>query len=137
MPACNCRLAIQNNALPAACWHNGGSLLPGMRAAACRDVIYITPRPRRRAYDESMRKCFTTGEVIAETGIYQVIHETHRLPREVILLKDERFPRCARCKGAVAFELINADPSVFLYQPLRIFELPVLEEKKAAAGEGK
>jgi hypothetical protein len=75
-----------------------------------------------------------TGDLIPQTGIYRVNHKAHRLPREVILLRSGRFPRCARCGAPVIFELINANPSVFFYQPFRIYELPVLEDGDGSAG---
>lgn len=80
---------------------------------------------------------FHSDEIIAETGVYQVIHKEHRLPLEVILLQDAKFPRCAKCEEPVIFELVTADPAVFLYQPLRVFALPVLEPRKAATDEGQ
>jgi hypothetical protein len=76
---------------------------------------------------------FRTGERIARSGIYQVIH---RLPHEVTLVKDQIFPRCAKCDGEVRFRLVRGAklPEVeneFSTQ-IYLYELPVLDD----AGEG-
>lgn len=57
-----------------------------------------------------MRKqpTFRTGAPIPESGIYRVIHKAHRLPHEVTLVWGQAFPRCAKCRDAVKFELIRA-----------------------------
>jgi hypothetical protein len=79
---------------------------------------------------------FRTGERIARSGIYQVIHRKHRLPHEVTLVKDQIFPRCAKCDGEVRFRLVRGAklPEVeneFSTQ-IYLYELPVLDD----AGEG-
>jgi hypothetical protein len=38
------------------------------------------------------------------------MHQQHRLPHEVTLLKGETFPRCAKCGDMVEFELVHAAP---------------------------
>jgi len=50
---------------------------------------------------------FETGQKIPESGIYRVVHQQHRLPHEVTLLKGELFPRCIKCGDMVEFELIH------------------------------
>jgi hypothetical protein len=63
------------------------------------------------------------------TGVYKVTHAGHRLPHEVLILKNERFPRCAKCSYAVAFTLVRPvgdTPQGFDY---RLFELPVLDSE--------
>ena len=76
---------------------------------------------------------FETGSVIPESGTYRVIHAAHRLPAEVTLVKGEKFPRCAKCADAVRFALIQATPGKFIYQPMAIYELPVLDEDEFSA----
>jgi|ERR1051326_6922396 hypothetical protein len=56
----------------------------------------------------SAERLYRTGETIPHSGIYRVIHHQHRLPHDVTLLKDEMFPRCAQCRDAVSFELLQA-----------------------------
>jgi len=72
---------------------------------------------------------FETGAVVPETGIYRVVHASHRLPHEVVILKSERFPRCAKCDGAVLFDLVHAAPELFQHARYRVYELPVLEDE--------
>jgi hypothetical protein len=50
---------------------------------------------------------FNTGEIIPQSGIYQVIHTEHRLPHEVTLLRSNPFPPCAQCGNNVTFKLLR------------------------------
>jgi hypothetical protein len=85
---------------------------------------------------------FTTGAVIRESGVYQVIHGAHRLPHEVILFIGEKFPRCARCDEGVTFKLVYPAREIHADRGSRVVlnELPELEdeqkkeERKLAAG---
>lgn len=52
-----------------------------------------------------MRKKFRPGEIVQESGIYRVTHDSHRLMHEATLLHGVRFPICKRCKHHVRFEL--------------------------------
>jgi hypothetical protein len=72
---------------------------------------------------------FKTGEVVLESGIYRVVHSAHRVPHEVTLLSGHTFPRCAKCKDLVQFELIQAATEVLPEQGFRVhlYELPVDE----------
>ncbi len=47
---------------------------------------------------------YTTGQRVPASGIYEAHHREHRVAREVTLLKDEFFPRCARCDAAVQLD---------------------------------
>lgn len=59
-------------------------------------------------------KQFRCGEPILESGIYRVVHSSHRLPHEVTLLRDQLFPRCIKCEDAVYFELVRSAPDITL-----------------------
>jgi len=80
------------------------------------------------------RAIFRTDQEIPESGIYRVMHRKHRLPHEVTLLKDQQFPRCARCQDAVTFQLIRGVlPSEVRHEfstHIRLYELPVLEDEE-------
>lgn len=76
---------------------------------------------------------FRTGAAVPETGIYRVHHDSHRLPHEVVILKDEIFPRCSKCSEAVHFELAHAAPGLSPYGVYRIYELPAIEADATAA----
>jgi hypothetical protein len=84
-------------------------------------------------------KEFRAGSVVPYSGIYRVVHENHRLPHEVILIRGDAFPRCAKCDSAVTFELIQAGSASSLRGAARINELPVLdvEDDPNAQREGK
>jgi hypothetical protein len=74
---------------------------------------------------------FCTDEMVRQSGIYRVRHSSHRVPHEVTLLRDEYFPRCAKCDTAVIFELVRAvqDESETAISPrICLYELPVLED---------
>ena len=57
-------------------------------------------------------KTFKPGDVAIETGVYRVSHTQHRLPHEAVILRGDRFPRCAKCTGAVSFALFYSAPFV-------------------------
>jgi hypothetical protein len=65
------------------------------------------------------------GDVVPQTGIYQVHHNSHRLMHEATLIEESRFPRCRKCNSAVRFALAQA-VDVKLALPFRSTEL--LEE---------
>lgn len=75
---------------------------------------------------------YKSGAIVPETGIYRVVHVGHRLPHEVVILKDERFPRCAKCAKAVLFRLVHAAPDLFCSGHIRVYELPAIEEEPTA-----
>src|SRR3954470_23825412 len=51
---------------------------------------------------------FNTGEIVPQSGIYQVIHTEHRLPHEATLLRSTPSPPCAESGGEVNFKLLRA-----------------------------
>lgn len=76
---------------------------------------------------------FRTGTAVPQSGIYAVIHLSHRLPTQVALFKGERFPGCSKCRDVVGFELIRAvlalDILTGLSIPVALPELPVLSDE--------
>ena len=84
------------------------------------------------------RPIFRTDEMVPYSGIYRVRHKKHRLPHEVTLFKDQKFPRCAKCQNAVTFELVRAantetDGARGLVAPICVYELPVLDDEQEIA----
>lgn len=79
---------------------------------------------------------FVTSERIPDTGIYSVSHTEHRLPPEVILVKEQLFPRCAACSNPVTFTLVQAVRGGFEYEPVFVHALPVIEDDAEAARMG-
>lgn len=57
---------------------------------------------------------YTAGDIVRETGIYQVIHDGgHRTAHEVVMLKGDSFPLCDTCEERVRFRLIRTAPYIF------------------------
>ena len=57
---------------------------------------------------------FGAGEIVRETGIYEVIHDhAHRLAHEVVMLYGGAFPACGTCGDRVRFRLIRTAPYIF------------------------
>lgn len=48
---------------------------------------------------------FAPGDRVRESGIYRVIHESHRPVHAVCAVKGDIFPDCRRCKLQVRYEL--------------------------------
>jgi hypothetical protein len=67
--------------------------------------------PRKRS---EHRTIFTAGEVIPESGIYEVIHEHgHRGTHESVLVKGDPFPSCDTCHAQVRFRVVRMAPYIF------------------------
>lgn len=81
---------------------------------------------------EEQQPIFRTGERITRSGIYKVIHRKHRLPHEVTLLRDQFFPRCAKCQDQVEFELVRGvelpERENEFSARIHLYELPVLDD---------
>lgn len=56
---------------------------------------------------EGLEMEFIPGEMVPESGIYRVEHDSHRLMHEAALQADTRFPRCKQCKDEVRFYLVR------------------------------
>ncbi len=72
------------------------------------------------------RRAFKTQDVVPESGSYRVSHAAHHLPREIVLLKEQRFPRCAKCTAPVRFEADALMPSLERRGRVLLYELPEL-----------
>jgi hypothetical protein len=81
---------------------------------------------------------FRVGEKVPFTGMYRIFHAEHRTSHEVVLLKDQQFPRCSHCGTDVHFELLSKVPSLENdpdFKSRRLFEVPhpEVKEKKQTA----
>ena len=57
---------------------------------------------------------YPPGDVVRQTGIYQVIHhEGHRETHEVVMLGGDSFPPCETCNHRVRFKLVRTAPYIF------------------------
>ena len=80
-----------------------------------------------KAFDPSWD--LRTGRPVPEHGFYRVLHEQHRLPREVTLLIGQSFPRCSKCDEPVYFELIRSAPSLAMSSfTVTLYELPEIAD---------
>ena len=72
-------------------------------------------RPRHTSTPVPSESKFSlSGEVVRESGIYEVIHEgPHRDSHEVVLLAAELFPSCDICSERVLFRLVRSAPYIF------------------------
>ncbi len=70
---------------------------------------------------------FITDQIVPESGIYEVSHADHGLPSKAILLKGQRFPRCAMCAEAVSFEPVGYTPHMTNRNMIVVYELPERE----------
>jgi hypothetical protein len=55
--------------------------------------------------NESRSRILRPGIEVPTTGIYRVIHDSHRLMHEITLLEGQSFPTCRHCGVDVRFEL--------------------------------
>jgi hypothetical protein len=93
---------------------------------ARRKNLIVPTSSREFRFDKVMT--FRTGQAVPESGIYRVTHRGHRLPHEVTLLRDQTFPRCAKCADLVGFEPIALAPTLGDRRgKIVLYELPVLE----------
>jgi hypothetical protein len=68
-------------------------------------------QPRKRG---NHRKIFAAGEIIPESGIYEVMHEgKHRVEHESVLVKGDPFPLCDTCHDRVRFRVVRTAPYIF------------------------
>ena len=70
-------------------------------------VDHQNGNPEKKLQDELKRQTFKTGQVVPQSGIYQVTHSEHRLPHEVTLLRAATFPPCSKCCFDVRFKLLR------------------------------
>jgi hypothetical protein len=57
---------------------------------------------------------YRCGEVVRQSGIYEVIHDReHRQAHEVVMISGEQFPDCDTCKEKVRFRLVRTAPYIF------------------------
>ena len=75
---------------------------------------------------------FKTAAIVPESGVYRVVHDAHRLPLEVTLLKGQAFPRCANCADYVVFEPLKLAPDAERRGRVIVYELPEVDPSSGA-----
>jgi hypothetical protein len=79
---------------------------------------------------------FRVGEEIPESGVYRVFHNAHRVSHEVVLLAEEKFPRCSKCNTDVHFELLQSVPEIEQDTDfIRVYEIPHPERDVSRNGK--
>lgn len=72
------------------------------------------PSSHPRSSGSGEGKIFKSGDIVRETGIYEVLHESaHRTAHEVVMLATDAFPRCETCSTGVRFRLLRTAPYIF------------------------
>jgi hypothetical protein len=72
------------------------------------------PSSHPRSLRGGEAKVFKSGEIVRETGIYEVLHEgAHRTAHEVVMLATDAFPPCETCSTGVRFRLLRTAPYIF------------------------
>ncbi len=51
------------------------------------------------------RRMYKPGETAPVSGIYTVLHQTHRENHEVVILRGEELPFCRSCQVEVRFQV--------------------------------
>jgi hypothetical protein len=101
---------------------------------AGRSKLFVVNPPTTEV--KRKKRTSRTDETISQSGIYRVIHGNHLLPHEVTLLRNQKFPRCARCNDAVKFQLarrIKLKPVEKGAAHICLYELPVLDDSSEEA----
>ncbi|HYX52715.1 MAG TPA: hypothetical protein VE783_04640 [Candidatus Limnocylindrales bacterium] len=71
-------------------------------------------RPHSGSSREKGNSLFTAGDLVRETGIYEVVHDAaHRVAHEVVMLSGDAFPPCDTCEQKVRFRLVRTAPYIF------------------------
>ena len=71
-------------------------------------------RPSRRPPSHDSSKGFRPGEVILESGIYEVVHHHgHRETHDAVMIRNNRFPSCEQCGEQVRFKMKRTAPYIF------------------------
>jgi hypothetical protein len=89
-----------------------GSLLDWGLVTNVKNLLLSKPIAESGRIESSqgkiVHKKYRPGDIVPESGIYRVMHESHRLMHEATLLEGQRFPICKQCKYSVRFELRRA-----------------------------
>ncbi len=70
--------------------------------------------PSRRPGSHASGRSFRPGEVILESGIYEVVHHRgHRETHDAVMIRANRFPTCEQCGEQVRFKIKRTAPYIF------------------------
>ena len=63
------------------------------------------PRAGTLGAPDMAEQDYKPGEPVLETGVYRVMHRTHRADHDATLFRNQTFPRCAQCGDEVRYRL--------------------------------
>lgn len=66
----------------------------------------MVPSPESR--EERMAQEFKPGEKVPSSGVYRVLHKSHRDEHDATLREGEQFPTCTVCDQNVRFRLVQS-----------------------------
>ena len=75
---------------------------------------------------------FSSGQRIRSSGLYYVLHDAHRLPQRVALVKEQTFPPCAECDAPVSFIQVRHMPHLDRLQGCIVLTAPPVVKDPAA-----
>jgi len=58
---------------------------------------------------ETSKTSYQPGDAVPRSGIYRVIHGTHRASHENSFVRSEKFPPCQTCGASVKFEFVQGE----------------------------
>ncbi len=76
---------------------------------------------------------YKPGHLAPVSGIYKVVHDSHRAAHEVLVLRGEEFPTCRICKLLVRFEVVHPVSHLTHDWDFAGLVLSALERKRARA----
>ncbi len=72
------------------------------------------PGSNRPHKPRSTRAGFRPGDVIRESGIYEVVHyRGHRATHDAVMVRGTQFPACDQCGASVRFKIKRTAPYIF------------------------
>ncbi len=96
---------------------------PGFKANVClrthrRETIRLhqggLKGPGRSGRGGSSLKSHKPGDVVRQSGIYEVVHDReHRVAHVVVMIAGDAFPNCETCDQNVRFRLVRTAPYIF------------------------
>ncbi len=70
--------------------------------------------PGRSSRGSSTVKNYKPGDVVRQSGIYEVVHDReHRAAHDVVMIENNVFPTCETCEQKVRFRLVRMAPYIF------------------------
>jgi hypothetical protein len=90
------------------------TIVPGSRTYRTISAKGDSKGPSRNSTRQPHGRIFRPGDIIGDSGIYEVIHDqAHRTAHEVVMISKDPFPACDTCLDRVRFRLVRTAPYIF------------------------